>query len=206
MTESTTSHSRRGRRSTRISQQLERARQRNADQLAEQRAREQRVEGALAAFVEAGDAIAIEEASCEDKVAAYQRKIDELRAETQTKITDKHTRQALAALAIHEAGRTVDQVADLLELRSEKEARRLIAAGRAAPEQEASGTRSDEESNTESGATDDEATEQVPPMGGDPVPTGLGKQNQWGRVDAQQHGSSTGFVPSVLADGGGQSA
>ncbi|WP_406690333.1 hypothetical protein REH65_31180 [Saccharopolyspora sp. ID03-671] len=131
MAESTSTRSRRPRRSSRMSQRLERARQRNADQLAEQKQREQRVEDALREYIEAGEAIATEDAACEEKVAALQRKIDALRAESQERVTGEHTRQAQAALAIHEAGRTVEQVAELLELRSDKEARRLIAAGRA---------------------------------------------------------------------------
>ncbi|WP_017975777.1 hypothetical protein [Actinopolyspora halophila] len=123
----------RRRRSTRVSQQLARARQRNAEQLAEQRAREQRVETALRQFVEAGEAIATEQARCEDKVAVYQRKIDKLRADSEEKVVGEYTKQAQAALALHEGGgRTVEQVAELLELDSEKQARRLIASGREA--------------------------------------------------------------------------
>ncbi|WP_460959123.1 hypothetical protein [Parasphingorhabdus pacifica] len=212
MTESTTTRGKRPRRSTRISQRLERVRQRNADQLAEQRAREERVETALGEFVEAGDAIATEEHACEEKVATYQRKIDELRSETQQKVADQHARQAQAALAIHEAGRTVDQVAELLELRSEKEARRLIAAGREAADPDTSSEspvqpRPEANGQTQRDAvacSSERAAGSAVPEHPRPASTGSGEQAHLGGVDAQQHRSHTGFVPAV-ADGGGQS-
>ncbi|MEB3372445.1 hypothetical protein [Saccharopolyspora mangrovi] len=122
---------RRPRRSTRVSQDLERARQRNAEQLAEQKKREQLVEDSLVEFVDAGVVIAAEQAALEDKVAVLHRKIDQARAESTERVAGEHARQAAAAWAIHEhGGRSAAQVAELLELRSEKEARRLIHTGR----------------------------------------------------------------------------
>ncbi|MBQ0927555.1 hypothetical protein [Saccharopolyspora endophytica] len=201
MAESST-RGRRPRRSTRISQRLERARQRNADQLAEQRWREQRVEDALREFIEAGEAIAAEDAACEAKVAALQRKIDALCAESRERVTGEHTRQAQAALAIHEAGRTVEQVGELLELRSEKEARRLITAGRTA---------------AEAGSGPAQERDTVPAKSSGHRPTGAaageettgavsGEQRQLRGVDGQQHRPDSGFVPAAVADGGRQNA
>lgn len=202
MAESTSTRGRRPRRSTRISQRLERARQRNADQLAEQKQREQRVEDGLREFIEAGEAIAAEDAACEEKVAALQRKIDALRAESRERVSSAHTRQAQAALAIHEAGRTVEQVADLLELRSEKEARRMIAAGRAA---------------AEAGSGPAQEQDTVPAISAGKRPTAAsegeettgatsGEQRQLRGVDGQQHRPDSGFVPAAVADGGRQNA
>ncbi|MEV4734715.1 hypothetical protein [Saccharopolyspora sp. NPDC049426] len=114
-----------------MSQNLERARQRNAEQLAEQKKREQLVEDNLVEFVDAGVVIAAEQAALEDKVAVLHRKIDQAHAESTERVAGEHARQAAAAWAIHEhGGRSAAQVAELLELRSEKEARRLINTGR----------------------------------------------------------------------------
>ena len=132
MTEDNRGIGRRRRRSTKISERLEAARRRNLDQLAEQRRREQEVEGALAEFVEAGEDIAAAERAAEEKIIALQRKIDRVRADLLAVTAASHDRQAQAALRIHEVGgRTVEQVSDLLEIGSVKEARRVLAAARA---------------------------------------------------------------------------
>lgn len=131
MSESTPRGGRKPRRSTRVSQNLERARQRNAEQLAEQKKREQLVEDNLLEFVDAGASIAAEQAALEDRLAVLHRKIDHVRAASMDRVAGEHARQAAAAWAIHEhGGRSAAQVAELLELRSEKEARRLINTGR----------------------------------------------------------------------------
>lgn len=128
---STPGRGRRPRRSTRVSQNLERARQRNAEQLAQQKKREQLVEDGLVDFIDAGEIIAAEQASLAEKIAVLNRKIEETRAESEHRVACAHVRQARAAWAIHEqGGRSAAQVAELLELRSEKAARALIAAGR----------------------------------------------------------------------------
>lgn len=132
MTASASRGGRRARRSTRVSQSLQKARERNAEQLAAQKEREQLVEDNLVEFVDAGEIIAAEHAALEDKLDALRRKIDHVRAESEQRVVGQHSRQAAAAWAIHEhGGRSAAQVAELLELRSEKEARRLIKTGRA---------------------------------------------------------------------------
>lgn len=202
MVESKSTRGRRPRRSTRISKRLERARQRNADQLAEQKQREQRVEDALREYIEAGDAIATEDAACEEKVAALHRKIGALRAESQERVIGEHTRQAQAALAIHEAGRTVEQVAELLELRSEKEARRLIAAGRAAAEASSGPAQAPDTAPAEPA----EQRPTVAAAGEETTGAASGEQRQLRGVDGQQHRPDSGFVRAAVADGGRQSA
>ncbi|MEY8042630.1 hypothetical protein AB8O55_24760 [Saccharopolyspora cebuensis] len=201
MVESTSTRGRRPRRSTRISQQLERARQRNADQLAAQREREQRVDDALAEFVDAGEHIATEETTCEEKVAALQRRIDQTRAASREKVAGEHARQARAALAIHEAGRTVEQVAELLELRSEKEARRLIAAGREGTGPEAV-SRSDEPgAESPDRSPRDAAAGPSGSAGASAAVSGSLEGGSGNEVDGQQHRPSGESVP-VAADGG----
>lgn len=129
----TTTH--RARRSTKISQQLEAARRRNAEQLAEQRRREQEVDAALAEYVEAGEDIASAEQTAESKIDTLQRKIDSVRDDLRASTTTAHERQAQAALRIHQAGgRTVEQVSELLEMDSVKETRRILAAARTGSE------------------------------------------------------------------------
>ncbi|SFE22140.1 hypothetical protein SAMN04487819_109198 [Actinopolyspora alba] len=198
MTESSTGKARR--RSSRVSQQLERARQRNAEQLAEQRAREQRVEAALRQYVEAGETIAAEHARCEEKVAVYQRKIDKLRADSQEKVADQHTRQAQAALSLHEGGgRTVEQVAELLELDSEKQARRLIATGR-----EAVAPTTDTESLPDDGQREGGPLRQETPSANATSADGSGEQVEPVGDVGQQHGAQTGLVPVPTAHDDGQ--
>lgn len=201
MAESTSTRGgRRPRRSTRVSQRLQHARERNAAQLAAQRDREQRVEKALGAFVDAGELIASEDAACEEKVAALQRKIEQTRADSRERVAGEHARQAQAALAIHEAGRNAAQVAELLELRSEKEARRLIAAGRTQAEQDTEDDASEQED-----AADDRVPRE-PEVADADSETGSGEEAQLSGIDGQQHRPHADFVPSVIADGSRQSA
>lgn len=131
MAESTRPGRRRGRRSTRVSQQLQEARQRNAAQLVQQRRQEEKVEEALAAFFGAGDRIAVVDEDCQRRVDPHQRAITQLRERRDEQVAELERAQGLAALAIHEADRTVRQVGELLGV-GEKPARRLIAAGRKA--------------------------------------------------------------------------
>ncbi|GAB3162204.1 hypothetical protein GCM10027258_80830 [Amycolatopsis stemonae] len=131
MTEPTKQTRRRGRRSTRVSQQLEAARKRNAEQLAKQRQQEEAVEAALAKFFDAGDQIAAADEDCQRKVEPHEQAIAQLRAQRDELLAAQEAEQGLAALAMHEADRTVEQVGELLGL-GEKATRRLIATGREA--------------------------------------------------------------------------
>lgn len=119
----------RARRSTEVSRRLEQARRRNTAQLAEQREWEKRVEGALEVYVSAEERIVESRGECLTRVAALEDEIARLRATADEEELRERAAQARAALTIHEAKRTVEQVAELLDV-SVKEARRLIAAGR----------------------------------------------------------------------------
>lgn len=204
MAETSEHGKRRPRRSTQVSQQLARARQRNAAQLVEQRAQEQRVEEGLDAFMRAEAEVTAVEEDCEEKVTRLQRKIDALRGEAERKSAGARTRQARAALAIHRAGRTVPQVADLLSL-SEKAARRLIAAG---SEAEAEG---DDDKPRADGAGESAApkgadtSESASPGEDGQAGQPSGEQRYLGGIDGHEDGSDTGFVPASVTDGGGQS-
>lgn len=138
MTELETTPRKRARRSTATSRKLEEARRRLARQLAEERGREERIKRALREFMTAGEKIAAAEKACEEKVTELQNRIKRLRDQAAEKVVGAHTQQARAALTMHEAGRTVEQVADLLAV-SEKKARQLIATGRDAAGEAGSG-------------------------------------------------------------------
>lgn len=131
MAEGTKPGSGRARRSTRVSRRLAEARRRNAEQLARQREQEQRVEDALTVFFDAGDRRVAAEEECQRRVEPHERAIARLREQRDVVVATLEATQARAALTIHEADRTVEQVAELLEM-GEKAARRLIAAGREA--------------------------------------------------------------------------
>jgi hypothetical protein len=129
MAESATPARRRARRPTRISRQLAEARERNAAQLTRQREQEKAVEEALAEFFGAGEQIAAAEADTQRKIEPHERAIAQLREQLGQTVGGAEAAQARAALTIHEADRTVEQVGELLGL-GEKAARRLISAGR----------------------------------------------------------------------------
>lgn len=210
MTETKTTPKKRARRSTLASRKLEAARQRLANQLAEERDREERIRQALRSFMDAGQKIAATEEACEEKVAELERRIERLREKAQEKVAGAHTEQARAALAMHEAGRTVEQVAELLEV-SQKEARRLIAAGRGAsakPDGASSARRPDRAVWSASGIN---PASPAPAIGavasseaaqdGDAVPDGVGEQRDLRRSDAR-HGPNESFVPTEAAHDG----
>lgn len=119
----------RARRSTRVSSRLARARERNNRQLVRIRERELRVDRALADYVAAADLVTVAERACAVKVAELEQKIRQVRDDRDRRLADVRAAQARAALTIHDAGRTVFQVAELLEL-SEKVTRQLIKAAR----------------------------------------------------------------------------
>ncbi len=132
VSESATNSGRRVRRSTRVSRQLERARERNDRQLAQIWERERQVERELREYFAATDQIAAARQSCEDKVTQLMARVEQVRADTEAATADLLLAQGRAVFAIHTAGRTVRQVADLVDL-SEKTTRHLIGIGRAAP-------------------------------------------------------------------------
>ncbi|RAS59521.1 hypothetical protein C8D87_114133 [Lentzea atacamensis] len=119
------------RRSTRVSRRLEELRKRNSAQLAEQRLKEERVDEALAMFVEADDRITAAEAERDRRIAPHERAIAALHEQFQRDSAVQDVVKGRAALAIHESDRTVEQVAELLGV-PERRARHLITIGRKA--------------------------------------------------------------------------
>ncbi|UUV32092.1 hypothetical protein NQK81_01205 [Amycolatopsis roodepoortensis] len=131
MTESTKTKRRRVRRSTKVSLKLEAARQRDAEQQAEQRAKDEAVQKALEVYFDADGEIDEAARECQRRAAPHERAITRLRKERDERVADQEAVQAMAALAMHEADRTIEQVGELLG-KGEKAARALIAAGRKA--------------------------------------------------------------------------
>lgn len=129
MGKQTADRSRRVRRSTQVIRKLERARERNNRQLAEARIREQRVDQALRDYFAATERIEVVERTYQEKIAQVEARIRQLRADCAAKVADVRAAQAWALVVIHGAGRTVKQVADLVDL-SEKATRQLIGLGR----------------------------------------------------------------------------
>lgn len=120
---------RRARRPTEAAARLDRLRQRNAAQLETQREAERRVETALQAYVDADVSIGAVERARDDKVAGLEREIEQARAAAQLEIEQIRAQQAVAAWQINEAGRTAEQISELLEL-PQKETRQLLRLGR----------------------------------------------------------------------------
>lgn len=201
MAEAETTSTKRARRSTEISRNLEQARQRLASQLAAERDREERLKEALRDFITARQKIAGAEERCEEKVAELQNRIRRLRELAREKIAGAHIEQARAALTMHEAGRTMEQVADLLAL-SQKETRRLIGAGRDAEAEKAPGTQVDR--TTDGVGASVPTSGALGAAGGDAVPTESGEQRDLAGVDAHLHGPDFPFGPAASAYGGGE--
>lgn len=122
---------RRARRSTRTSRELEDARARNVAQLAEHQRKQQAIEQALEAYFATREHIAAVTEECERKVTPHENAIAALHERRDQQVAEFEAEQAELALVMHEADRTVGQVGELLGI-SEKDARQLIAAGKAA--------------------------------------------------------------------------
>ncbi|WP_034271040.1 hypothetical protein [Haloechinothrix halophila] len=208
MTETKTSPKKRARRSTLASRKLEAARQRLANQLAEERDREERIKQALRSFMDAGQKIAAAEEACEEKVAELEKRIERLREKAQENVAGAHTEQTCAALTMHEAGRTMEQVAELLEV-SQKEARRLIAAGREASAEPGGSSPKRRPDRATEWAGDAASPEPAAcaAMGseveGGAVPDGLGEQRDLRGIDAHQDAPKASFIPAASAHGSG---
>jgi hypothetical protein len=191
---------RRARRPTEAAARLERLRQRNADQLEAQREAERRIETALKAYVDADMSISAVEHDRDDKIASLERQIEQARTAAQIKIEEIRARQAMTVWHISDAGRTLEQIAELLEV-PQKEARRLLHAGRTAANSEAA-TTTDPHSNP---SDNTEPTEPHQPAEQQPVETVQAsvEQRDLSGIDGHQDPADARLVPPV-ADGGGQ--
>ena len=135
MGENNSTRRRRARRPTEVAARLQRLRKRNADQLATQEAErqgdreaERRVRTALKAYAKADVSIRAVERHRDEKAANLVQQIKLAREVAQRKIDQLRQQQAMAVWQIRDAGRTVDQIAELLELPLQ-EARRLLDTG-----------------------------------------------------------------------------
>jgi hypothetical protein len=140
----------RARRSTEATARLDRLRKRNADQLEAQRDAERRIETALKNYVDVDVLISVVEQERDEKVSDLERQIEQAREAARLKVEQLRVQQAIAVWQLNSAGRTVEQIAELLEL-SQKEARRLVSAGRTAGKPERTGA-SDETTTSSVGA------------------------------------------------------
>lgn len=175
---------RRARRPTEAAARLDRLRKRNADQLEAQREAERRVESALQAYVDADISISVVEQARDEKVRDLERQIELARTAAQEEIEQIRARQAMAVWQINDAGRTLEQISELLEL-PEKETRRLLRVGRTT-------------ANTDTGDHNHDsapAVQQQQPS----------EQRDLSGIDAEQDSPDTLLVPAV-ADSGSESA
>lgn len=202
MVEDGTTKRRRARRPTEATTRLERLRKRNADQLEAQREAERRIEIALKVYVDADVSISAVERARDEKVAGLQRQIEQAREAAQDRIEQIRAQQAVAVWQLNTAGRTVEQIAELLEV-SQKETRRLLSAGRTAAELDpvaAQGKSSTPSGNNAAPADQQQPAQQQP----SPVSAGVAsEQRDLPGIDGHQDGADATLVPSV-PDSGGQ--
>lgn len=139
---------RRARRPTEVAARLERLRKRNADQLAAHQAdqrgdreAERRVKTALKAYAKAHVSIRAVERNRDDKAAHLVQQIKLAREVAQRKIDQLRQQQTMAVWQISHAGRTADQIAELLELPLQ-EAHRLLGTGSPTAKSETAAARS----------------------------------------------------------------
>lgn len=193
MPESETTARRRARRPTEATARLERLRQRNAHQLAVQREAERRIETALKTYVDADVSISAVEHDRDDKLASLERQIEQIRTAAQRKIEQIRHQQAVAVWQISDAGRPMEQIAELLEV-SQKEVRRLLSVGRPASHSDAAAATGRHSTPPSDTATP--AEQHAPPQ-----PSV--EQGDLRGIDGHQDGADARLVPPV-ADGGGQ--
>lgn len=191
---------RRARRPTEAAARLTRLRKRNTDQQEAQREAERRIETALTAYVDADVSITAVGQDRDDKVAGLERQLEQVRTAAQVKIEQIRQQQALAVWHISDAGRTLEQIAELLEV-SHKDARQLLSVGRTAAASDAAtapGRRS-KPANDTAPADPPSPAEQQPSQGAG----GSVEQRELGGVDGHQNPPDARLVPTV-ADSGGQ--
>lgn len=197
MVEDGTTKRRRARRPTEATARLERLRQRNADQLEAQREAERQIEAALRVYVDADVSISAVERARDEKVTGLEQQIEQIRDAAQERIEQIRAQQAVAVWQLNTAGRTVEQIAELLEV-PQKEARRLLSAGRTAAELNAVTAQGN--SGNAAPADQQQRAQQQPP----PVPAGVtSEQRDLPGIDGHQNGADPALVPSV-PDSSGQ--
>jgi DNA repair exonuclease SbcCD ATPase subunit len=194
MTEGTTRR-RRARRPTEATARLERLRKRNADQLEAQREAERRIETALQAYVDAEVSITEVERDRDEEIASLEEQIAQARAAAQGKIDQIRAEQAAAVWHIGDAGRTVEQIADLLEM-PQKDARRLLSAGRRAAESDR--TAPSGKTGEAAATSPEQPIQQLPPAQPEAAPS---EQRDLSGIDGQQNSTNALLVPAVSYSG-----
>lgn len=194
VSEEPTSKRRRARRPSEAAARLERLRQRNADQLQAQREAERRIEAALKTYVDADVSISTVERERDDKIAALEHQIEQIRETGRVKTEQIRVRQALAVWQLHTAGRSVEQIAELLEC-PRKEARRLLSAGRTAAEPEPD--TAPDHNRTTAGNSQPTTRQQLATPPPSPADEDSGKQRSLSGIDSQQHSSHSRLVPAT---------
>lgn len=188
MVEDGTTKRRRARLPTEAAARLQRLRKRNADQLEAQREAERRIEAALKVYVDADVSISTVERARDEKVAGLEQQIEQAREAAQERIEQIRAQQAVAVWQLNAAGRTVEQIAELLEV-SQKDTRRLLSAGRKAADLDA--VAAPDNSSTPSNRAvpvdgREPAQQQPPPM---PAEAASVEQRNLRRVDCHQDGA-----------------
>jgi hypothetical protein len=195
MVEDDATKRRRARRPTEVAARLERLRQRNADQLEAQREAERRIETALKAYVDADVSISAVARARDEKVAGLERQIEQAREVAQDRIEQIRAQQALAVWQLNGAGRTVEQIAELLEM-PQKETRRLLSVGRSVAESDPAAAPG--KNSSPSGNNAVSAHRQQPAQQPAPIPAGAVSE-QWdlSGIDGQKDGTNAALVPTV---------
>lgn len=128
-----TSSNRRSRRKVAREKLLAQARQVDDQQQAEARQRQERFGEAIREFAEATAQVMAAEEDRDRQIGRHERKIEELRADCEATVSGSRAAQAQAALKLQDqAGRTIEQIAELLGV-SMREVRRMIVLARDAP-------------------------------------------------------------------------
>ncbi|MGH3935617.1 MAG: hypothetical protein ACRDS1_11695 [Pseudonocardiaceae bacterium] len=200
MVEGDTTKRRRARRPTEAAARLERLRRRNAAQLEAQREAERRIETALKAYVDADVSISTVERDRDEKVTILEQQIEQAREAARGKVEQIRARQTVAVWQLNTAGRTVEQIAELLEV-SQKEARRLLSAGRTAAESDTGPTPGDSSTPSDNAAQ----VNRQRPAQQQPSPVAAGTASLERRdlrgVDRQEDSPDAILVPSVPDSG-----
>lgn len=121
------------RRSNSVGRELAQLRRRNAEQLAQARERERRVDEALREYATATTRIAAADRAHDEKVRRLRARIDAVTAAYEETVEQDVMAQALAVRRIYDSGRTVRDLAKLLDI-SQRAVGRLLDRSRGSSE------------------------------------------------------------------------
>lgn len=147
-------------RSNRVGRELTQLRRRNAEQLAQARERERRIDDALRDYAAAATRIASAEQTHDAKVQRLRERIDALTASHAEAVGQDVAAQALAVRQIYDSGRTARDLAELLDL-SQRAVGRLLERSR---DVEESSDASESAAERSASATDPSPAGQIPAM------------------------------------------